>query len=326
MNVKISPTQNLISMGIVDKVKPVVSISMPSSQRVITEGADYSVFLSARPRPYSPISVSLTGADQGTGHFSNLPNSGSVEIGLTGAASFNATTTSNTTKKENGQINITIDNVTANADYTVSPTLAEKKLQILIADSQPSVISIASILDGKSVVEGESFNVNLTADIEPLFPIQVALQVDDMNKGHFVSLTPGSPVTMVNTKSLAVAVTTQVASGISHGGITLSLPTPSVVSFSSDIAETPLTTPEIPSRRFASYTIHSENISVEVGIRDSAKPVVSISSNASVITEGQPFEFTLTATPTPYAPIMVDFYRWRCRDRTLCWSFRYKSS
>ena len=46
---------------------------------------------------------------------------------------------------------------------------------------------------------------------------------------------------------------------------------------------------------------------MQVGIRDSAKPVVSISSSASVITEGQPFEFTLTATPTPYAPIIVDF-------------------
>ena len=302
---KVSQTQNLIRIGIVDKVKPVVSISLPRSQQVLTEGEEYMLHLSAKPRPYLPISVSLTGMDQGSGHYSALPNNGVVEIGLTGTTSISATTINNTLKKDNGQIDIALAEVSSSSVYTINPLAVKKKIGISIAESQPAEISISSNLAGKSVVEGESFNVTLTADVAPLLPIQVSLQANDLISGHFVNFTPASPVSMVNTKTLTVAVGTQVVTGIAHGLITVSLPPPAVVSYSSSAEDSSSDSQQLPARTVANYTVHSENFSVQVGIRDSVKPVVSIDSTASVVTEGQSFEFTLTATPAPYAPIMV---------------------
>ena len=302
---KISQTQNLLTIGVVDHVKPVISISVPNRHQVITEGNGYSVQFTARPRPLTPISVAFTGTDQGTGHYSALPNNSLVEIGLNGSTTITGTTTNNSTSKANGQIDISLNSVSADGNYTVTSVVASQRVRIQVAESEPPIIAISSSLAGKSVVEGESFNVTLTADVAPLFPIQFALQANDMNKGHFLSFTPSSPVTMKNTKSITVAVATQVVAGIAHGSITVSLPTPPAVSYTSSNEESTENNPQSARPAGTDYRVHNENFSVQVGIRDSVKPVVSISTTASVITEGQSFEFTLTATPAPYSPLMV---------------------
>ena len=275
-----------VSVGIKDSEKPVVSISSPENGMILVEGSDYSITFTASPRPFSPISVDISGADLGTGHFLAFTDENIVEIGLDGTTTILATTTNNTDSKSNGEINISINDVGENAEYMVAQSGTESSIQIQIADFILPEVSIISDLNGQSVIEGEDINFAVESDIVPLVPIQVSLRVDGMGSGHYVDISPSDSFTMLNTNTETATISTRVVTGFAHGEISVHLNDP------------------IESQ----FIVDDSANSIVVGIRDNDLPIVSLSTTFAdeVITEGDSFTFTLTAIPAPFAPIMVD--------------------
>ena len=274
------------SVGIKDSEKPVVSISSPENGMILVEGSDYSITFTASPRPFSPISVDISGADLGTGHFLAFTDENIVEIGLDGTTTILATTTNNTDSKSNGEINVSVNDVGENAEYMVAQSGTESSIQIQIADFILPEVSIISDLSGQSVIEGEDINFAIESDIVPLVPIQVSLRVDGMGSGHYVDISPSDSFTMLNTNTETATISTRVVTGFAHGEISVHLNDP------------------IESQ----FIVDDSANSIVVGIRDNDLPVVSLSTTFAdeVITEGDSFTFTLTAIPAPFAPIMVD--------------------
>ncbi len=275
-----------VSVGVKDSVKPVVSITSSDDSMILLEGSPYSFTLSANPRPYSPLAVDLASADLGTGHFVAFSDDGVVEIGLDGSTTILASTINNTIEKSNGEINITINDVEETAEYMISESETERSIQIQIADFIVPEVSINSDVNRQSVIEGEDINLTINSDIEPLVPIQVGLRLNSMSTDHFVDFTPSDSITMLNTDSVSIVVSTQVVAGFAHGEISVALIDP------------------IESQFVIDYSANT----IDVGIRDNDLPVVSLSTTFAdaVITEGDSFTFSLIVTPAPYAPIMVN--------------------
>ena len=286
---KISGSNFAINVGIVDKAKPVVSISSPENGKAITEGAGYSFTLTANPKPFVPILVAITPSSTGHNYFKPFLGGNVVEIGLDGMTTVSAAANSfpNTTN-DIGNIIVQIDNVAANANYMVGSAQSSRKISIQVIDTSTPKISLTSDLHGDSIIEGGTFKINVVANISPANPIHVNLAVNDLNLNHFVSFSPGPIVTISNRTSVEVTVSTQSTTAFSHGQITISLVNPT-------------------SRAYIINPDVSVNRAIKVGIEDSIKPTVSISaSNGGIVTEGQSINLTLIANPRPYAPIMVN--------------------
>ena len=275
-----------VSVGVKDRVKPVVSITSPENDMVLVEGAPYSFKLTAVPRPFAPLVVNLENLSTNTNHFVAFADNDMVEIGLDGTTIIAATTLHNTNEKSNGEIIIALTEVGDYAEYEVAELESEKSIQIRIADFIVPEISINSGVNGQSVIEGEEIELTINSDIEPLAPIQVGMNVASDISNHFVSFVPSNSITMQNTNSAALSISTQVVAGFAHGEISVSI---------NDPIE-------------AQFTINNSASSIAVGIRDNELPVVSLSTTYAdeVITEGDSFTFTLIAIPAPYAPIMID--------------------
>ena len=156
-----STSNNSISVGIVDSVKPEISISSTQHDGIVTEGGSFTFTLTADPVPYSAIMVDITAVDASTGHLSSLTASDSslitvasdgsaqVEIGTGGTAQVTVTTTNDIANVRHGVIDISLDDVT-NAVYTVvadpedeTDTLLNA-IQVKIKDTVKPVISITN--------------------------------------------------------------------------------------------------------------------------------------------------------------------------------------
>ena len=298
-----STSNNSISVGIVDSVKPEISISSTQHDGIVTEGGSFNFTLTADPVPYSAIMVDITAVDASSGHLSSLTASDSssitvasdgsaqVEIGTSGTAQVTVSVTNDTTNVRHGVIDISIDSVT-NAVYTVvadpedeTDTLLSA-IQVKIKDLIVPKISINSVKDGQSVTEGESFIFTLNTDLAPLSPIEINLDIEN-DTGHFSQITPSAPIVLHNVKSKNITLSTYITDTVKHGEILIS------------INDTNVTT----------YSKSPTNNSIMVRIKDSHISIVSIDSesNNGVVTEGENFEFTISTIPAPLEPIFVEF-------------------
>ena len=300
-----SRTNDSITVGIKDSVKPVISISSIKNNGLVTEGGSFTFTLTADPAPFSPILVDITAVDAGTGHLGTLTNSDSstitveadgsaqVEIGTGGTANVTVTTLNDTTNIRHGVIDVSLDDDVTDADYEVAtdPESEEDEIslsaiQVKIKDKTAPVISISAVKNVQSITEGGSFVFRIEANLIPLTPISVKLDIDDEDLGHYLLTAPSGPIPMHNVQSVDVSLITTNTPTVEHGEIEVSI----------DDANT---------TAYSASTMHD---SVTVGIKDSAKPVVSISSskNNDRVKEGTEFTFRLTAEPAPYSPIMVN--------------------
>ena len=201
---KPSLQHSYVSVGIKDRVKPVVSITSPENGMVLVEGAPYSFKLNATPRPFAPLVVNLENLSSDTSHFVAFADNDIVEIGLDGTTIITATTLHNTNEKSNGEIIIALTETGDNAEYVVAELESERLIQIRIADFLVPEISINSVVNGQSVIEGEEIELTINSDIEPLAPIQVGMNVASDISNHFVSFAPSNSITMQNTNSVAL--------------------------------------------------------------------------------------------------------------------------
>ena len=292
-----SGTNDSITVGIKDTVKPVVSITSSSDNGKVSEGNNFSFTVSSTPAPIEPISIAINVAELvATGHLSSLTDSASnaitvasdgtasVQIETDGSTQITVATTNDSTNQRHGEIKVALVAGTY-TDYVISNNTAMQSVQVKIEDLVAPVISISSTKHDSHITEGESFTFNVEANIIPLTAISVKLEIDDDDSGHYKSITPTSPIAMHNANSVQVTLATNNTSDEEHGQIEVSIDTSGVSTYSA-----------------------SANDAITVGIKDSVKPVVSISStrNNKIVTEGGSFTFTLTADPAPFAPISVD--------------------
>ncbi len=287
---------NAIQVKIKDTVKPVISIS--SSSSMISEGSSFTLSLSADPAPIAPISVGLTAAELvATGHLSILtgPNSraitvasdgsAEVEVGTSGSVDVTVATINDTTNKRHGEIEVSLVEGTY-TDFTITSNLSQQAVIVEIEDQVASVISISSIKDGQSITEGGSFVFRIEADLIPISPISVELDIDDDSFGHYKSVSPTAPIAMHNVRIVDVTLVTNNTPEVNHGEIEVSI---------------------IVTQ--ATYTASANDNSITVGIEDSEVPKVSISTPQAqndIVKEGNSFTFHITASPVPFSPITVN--------------------
>ena len=272
-----------IKVKIKDTVKPVVSITSTHDNGAVTEGVSFSVTFSAIPAPITPIMVDITGTNSDTTHLDTLVDQ--VEIGTSGTKSITVSTLIEANEERHGNINISLDEVT-NVAYDITTTLAEQEINVIIRDQVTPVVSITSVHHNKSIIEGETFNFRLEAKPTPVDDILVELELTTGTTGHFNRLSQSSPVTMTNSGVVDLTVYTNSTTIRELGEI--------------DIA--------VVSNDATIYGKSSSAGVISVGIKDAIKSVVSISSikHNGIVTEGDSFNFRLTATPAPLTPFFID--------------------
>ena len=284
---------NSVQVKIEDSLDPVISISSSQNNGIVTEGSNFSFNLSANPAPFSPINVELSVISR-LGHIKQLIDSNSEEIGLAadGSAQVEVGTegsveitvvTIRDTIKRHGEIRISLDSV-SDADYKVTTEPAATAVQVQIADHIVPVISISPVKDNQSIIEGESFKFRINSDLIPLYPIKIALKVNDDGE-HLDQILPSETIEMHKVSLVEVTLLTKQISDVNHGKIEVS----------------------IDDSKTTTYSGSDSEDSVMVGIKDRVDPVISISSsqNNGIVTEGSDFSFKLSAKPAPFSPIKV---------------------
>ena len=280
-----SSTAGSINVGIKDAIKSVISISSTKHDGVVNEGDSFDFRLTATPVPLEPIIVQLTGSDSGTGHLGVLSDPDPVEIDTSGIADFTVTTIADPINIRHGLINVVLDEV-VNQDYEISSEFANKVIQVKIKDSVNPVVSISSLQDDQIISEGGSFEFSLEASFAPVIPILVDLDISDGGLGHVKTLNPLAPITITGTDPVNVTLSTNNTNAAEQGQIQV----------------------EINEGDRSNYTASTSANSIQVKIKDSVKPVVSMTSiqNNGIVTEGISFGVTLSSNPPPISPILVE--------------------
>ena len=292
---QMSTENNSISVAVKDTTTPVVSISSPLNQQIITEGDGLNFTLIATPAPEEPITVELSAVDSGD-HLVNsyfildpqtneLVETSQITIGTSGSEIIFMNTNINSSQVEHGQIEIAVID-RAESNYLVSKT--ENQISIKVKDSLDPVVSIASDSNGGFVEEGASFGFTLTANPHPIEPIDVILSAQDYGPQYIDGLSTNNPVTIGTNGSTDVTVRTRVITPeVKHGQIDIWIDNPNNPGFT--VAK------------------NLEDSLISVLVKDMVLPEVAISIQPSLenIVEGEDFVVTLTSNPAPVIPIQV---------------------
>ena len=291
-----------VAVNIKDLIAPDITISSTKDDSSITEGESFKFLVEADIVPLTAISVKLEIDDNSSGHYKSITptapiamhNVGSVEVTLA---------TNDTTTIAHSAIDVSID---ATSVTTYSAVTSDISISVGIVDSVKPEVSIASIQHDGILTEGGSFTFTLTADPVPYSAILVDITAVDSGTSHLNSLT-GS-----NSSAISVAAdgSAQVEIGTGGSAQVTVVTTNDTVNARHGVIDI-----SIDSVTDAAYTVVADPVdetdttlnAIQVKIKDTVKPVVSISTNSSKVSEGSSFTISLSSTPAPITPISVDF-------------------
>ena len=294
-------SQQAVQVKVEDQIAPDIIISSAKDDSHITEGESFKFLVEADIVPLTAISVKLEISDNSSGHYKSITptapiamhNVGSVEVTLA---------TNNTTTESHGSINVSIDatNVT-----TYTAATSNTSITVGIVDSVKPEVSIASTQHDGILTEGGSFTFTLTADPAPYSAIMVDITAVDSGTGHLSSLT-GSDLSVISVAADGSAQVEIGTGGTAQVTVATANDSVNVRHGVIDIS--------IDSVTDAAYTVVANPVdetdttlnAIQVKIKDTVKPVVSISTNSNKVSEGTSFTFSLSASPAPIAPISVD--------------------
>ena len=246
----------------------------------VTEGGNAVFTVSASSGPATALTVTLTVADDGSSDFLAQSDEGEKTVTIA-AGQTSATLTLNTqddsADEADGSVTAT---VSSGAGYTVgSPSTAT----VAVSDNDPTPqgTPVVRIAAGADVTEGGNAQFTLTASPAPTASITVGVAVTQSGAFATSGQTGARTVTIGTggTASLTVA-TDDDSADETNGGITAAVQTG------------------------AGYTVHATQNAATVAVDDNDVPVVRVTGGAS-ITEGGTAVFTVTASPTPAAPLGV---------------------
>ena len=256
---------------------PVVSISGGST---ITEGGTATFNLSATPAPQSQITVNVDVVDSGSFAGSGQAGSRQVTIGTGGSGTLTVTTTNDSTDEPDGSLTATIA-----SGQGYSPSSSSGSASIAVNDNDlPPPTPAVSISGGGAITEGGTASFTLTASPAPQGSISV--NVDVTQSGNFArgGQTGTRRITIGGSGTATFSVTTN-----------------------NDSTDEPNGSISAAVRGGTGYTVHSQSGSYSVTVNDDDEPLpqISISRDAASVGEGQAASFTLSASPTPTADLVV---------------------
>ena len=259
---------------------PVVSISGGDA---ITEGGTASFTLTANPTPPSTITVNVNVVDSDSFADSGQTGTRTVSIGTDGTATLTVTTDDDSTDEPDGTLTAT---VTSGTGYTPSGTNAGASITVNDNDDPPPATPVVSISGGNAITEGGSASFTLTAN--PVPQSQITVNVNVADSGSF------SDSGQAGTRTVSIGT---------DGTATLTVAT------DDDSIDEPDGTLTATVQSGQGYVVSNTNASFSITVNDNddppvATPKVSITAGAKV-TEGTASVFTVTATPSPTAPLDV---------------------
>ncbi len=256
---------------------PVVSISGGGR---ITEGGTATFNLSATPAPPSQITVNVDVVDSGS--FANSGQFGSrqVTIGTGGSGTLTVTTDNDSTDEPDGSLTASI---ASGQGYSPSSTSGSASIAVNDDDLPPPTPAV-SISGGSAITEGGTATFTLTASPAPQGSISVNVNVTQSGDFARGGQTGTRRITIGGSGTATFSVTTN-----------------------NDSTDEPNGSISAAVRSGTGYTVHSQSGSYSVTVNDDDEPLpqISISRDAASVGEGQAASFTLNASPTPTADLVV---------------------
>ena len=195
--------------------------SIATNSGTVTEGAKAKFAVQISPSPANgdptPVTVELTGADGFLA--ADQPRTVTVNVPVTGVATFEIPTIGDSARESDGQITAT---VVDGAGYEPDPDHAAATVAVRDddADGTAPVVSIAA--DTASITEGDTVGYTITADPAPTAPLEVTITVTQ--DGNWGARTGTRTVTIGTTGTAAVAIsTTDDTSHEADGAITVAI-------------------------------------------------------------------------------------------------------
>ena len=256
---------------------PVVSIS---GSGTITEGGTATFNLSATPAPPSQITVNVNVVDSGSFAGSGQAGSRQVTIGTGGSGTLTVTTDNDTTDEPDGSLTATIA-----SGQGYSPSSSSGSASIAVNDDDlPPPTPAVSISGGGAITEGGTATFTLSASPAPQGSISVNVNVTQSGNFARGGQTGTRRITIGGSGTATFSVTTN-----------------------NDSTDEPNGSISAAVRSGTGYTVHSQSGSYSVTVNDDDEPLpqISISRDAASVGEGQPASFTLSASPTPRANLVV---------------------
>ena len=256
---------------------PVVSISGGGT---ITEGGTATFNLSATPAPQSQITVNVNVVDSGSFAGSGQAGSRQVTIGTGGSGTLTVTTDNDTTDEPDGSLTATIA-----SGQGYSPSSSSGSASIAVNDDDlPPPTPAVSISGGGAITEGGTATFTLSASPAPQGSISVTVNVTQSGNFARGGQTGTRRITIGGSGTATFSVTTN-----------------------NDSTDEPNGSISAAVRSGTGYTVHSQSGSYSVTVNDDDEPLpqISISRDAASVGEGQPASFTLSASPTPTADLVV---------------------
>ena len=256
---------------------PVVSISGGGT---ITEGGTATFNLSATPAPQSQITVNIDVVDSGS--FANSGQAGSrqVTIGTGGSGTLTVATDNDTTDEPDGSLTATIA-----SGQGYSPSSSSGSASVAVNDDDlPPPTPAVSISGGGAITEGGTATFTLSASPAPQGSISVTVNVTQSGNFARGGQTGTRRITIGGSGTASFSVTTN-----------------------NDSTDEPNGSITAAVRSGTGYTVHSQSGSYSVTVNDDDEPLpqISISRDAASVGEGQAASFTLSASPTPTADLVV---------------------
>ena len=256
---------------------PVVSIS---GSGAITEGGTATFNLSATPAPQSQITVNVNVVDSGSFTLSGQAGSRQVTIGTGGSGTLTVTTDNDSTDEPDGSLTATI---ASGQGYSPSSSSGSASISVNDDDLPPPTPAV-SISGGGAITEGGTASFTLTASPAPQSSISVNVNVTQSGNFARGGQTGTRRITIGGSGTASFSVTTN-----------------------NDSTDEPNGSISAAVRSGTGYTVHSQNGSYSVTVNDDDEPLpqISISRDAASVGEGQAASFTLSASPTPSADLVV---------------------
>ena len=246
----------------------------------VTEGGNAVFTVSANSAPAAALTVTLTVADDASSDFLSASDQGEKTVTIASgqtSATLTVSTQNDSTDEADGSVTATVSDGTG---YTVgSPSTAA----VAVSDNDPTPqgTPVVRIAAGAGVTEGANAEFTLTASPAPTASITVNVAV--AQSGDFATSGQAGTRTVTigtgGTATLTVA-TDDDGTDETNGSITATVQTGT------------------------GYTAHGTQNAATVAVADNDVPVVRVTGGTGV-TEGTSASFTVTASPTPAAPLGV---------------------
>ena len=238
----------------------------------VTEGAAAMFTVTATPTPAADLDVSISVTQ--SGDYGATTGSRTVTIPASGSETFTVATTNDSVDEADGSVTATVGSGTG---YTVSS--GSGSATVAVADNDVPEISIAA---GGGVTEGAAASFTVTATPTPAADLDVTITVSQ--SGDYGATTGSRTVTIPASGSETFTVaTTNDTTDEADGSVTATVGSGT------------------------GYTVSATKSAATVAVSDDDDPLPVISIvGGSAVTEGGNATYTLTASPSPAAPLTVN--------------------